>query len=66
MLNLCKFYFILKRYFQPMMSIPNDSSLSSEQNTNWFFVVGKIETQISYLMIRVRLGVYKGMKWNDH
>ena len=40
------------REFQLMASAPDDSSLSSDQDTNQFLVYAGIETQIFYTTIR--------------
>ena len=45
-------YFFFLREFQPMASAPDDSSLSSDQDTNQFLVEAGIESQISYTTIR--------------
>ena len=45
-------YFFFLREFQPMAFAPDDSSLSSDQDTNQFLVEAGIESQISYTTIR--------------
>ena len=50
--NLFIYFFFFLREFQPMTSAPDDSFLSSDQNTNKFLVYAEIEPQISYTTIR--------------
>ena len=46
------FFFFFFREFQPMVSVSNDSSFTSDQDTNQFLVWVRIESQISYSTIR--------------
>ena len=46
------FLFLFFREFQPMVSAPNNNSLSSNQDTSRFLVEAGIEPQISYSTIR--------------
>ena len=36
--NATIFFFFFEREFQPMVSVPDDSSLSSDQDTNQFLM----------------------------
>ena len=45
------FLFLFFREFQPMVSAPNNNSLSSNQDTSRFLVEAGIEPQISYSTI---------------
>ena len=51
-LDFAKLFFFFLREFQPMTSAPDDSSLSSDQDTNQFLVQVGIEPQISYTTIK--------------
>ena len=47
------FFFFFLREFQPMASAPDDSSLSSNQDTNQFFIQAGIEPQSKLNLIKL-------------